>query len=467
MRISLQKSVALALALALAAPTVGCAAPTDAEPSEVSLGQTQQAIAAGSVISGAKAAVEIVSMIKSYQEYGQAQISTGQILEAVNAVQADITALKDAVAELQTAVTTSHKDVLNVVALSKTNEMSALWDGYRVASASTDPAVLARFLDAVATNQALQGTLRWSDLATVNDVLVGKNGSSSLLNLMAQTLADDVNGGRRTIDEDALGRFAAEKRLLQEEAFLLLREAAAKDPSVDLAAQTAAHQARMAEQEAAFFKATELFNKLILDKVGADREAKVTACHYADSYGPFDIKMWPDSGWYAYSDYGPNAWTWAPITSGDYGNVKGRVACENDRNDHANHVSRQAKREMRRKLMDAQIVFKTWSDKSAAQPRIQIAIARFGQVSANVTYGLWFDPTSNDITSDVHFLCGNRAACDLKLDPVALGRTDYDRTGQSPSFTLEYTCSGGARKTVSLPSGADNQVVTLSCAKGG
>lgn len=117
--------------------------------------------------------------------------------------------------------------------------------------------------------------------------------------------------------------------------------------------------------------------------------------------------------------------------------------------------------------MDAQIVFKTWSDKSAAQPRIQIAIARFGQVSANVTYGLWFDPTSNDITSDVHFLCGNRAACDLKLDPVALGRTDYDRTGQSPSFTLEYTCSGGARKTVSLPSGADNQVVTLSCAKGG
>lgn len=439
-------STAFALALVSLVPVVGCALEGEGDDGvELGSHSHSQAIGVGDAVSGLRAAGEVLSMLRAYQKYGELEVSTEMIFDKLAKVQTDVTALKDAVSDLQTAVAASHKDILNLPALSKTNEIYALMEGYRTAAASSDSAAKAKFLDALAKNQASQGTLKWADLVTLNDVIVGKNGSSSLLTLMMQAAAAK---GTAEVDSDPVGRFITEKKLVQEEAFFLLTEASAKDPSVNLAQQKAAHEARMVEQDTAFIQATTAYTKLVLDAVVDARIANVQECWYDDGWF-LGAKVWPDSGLHSFSDYDAawktdptNPWFGKGVHGPDF-TIGGRQACIDFRNGHVGRQVAKARTLQTEKLWAGQGTFTKFR---LEQRGIAVESARYGVTA---------------VTGSVGFACEAKTSCVFKVDTDVLG--DFEQ-GVQKGFVVRYTCgTGTAVKEQSLAKEAHGSTVTLSC----
>ena len=348
------KSAAAILALALAAPlAIGCAAPTAGEGTQI--GTQREALEVGSVFGGAQAAVRVVGMLKSYQKYGQAEVSTGEILSEVQAARADIKALTGAVAEIQTAVKTTDKDVLTQPTVDKMNAITALFDGYRNAAANSDPNELPKFLANLVEGKTGIGILQWADLETLDDVILGQKGLSSLLTVVGEL---EAGKGPAAIGDDGIGRFMAEKRLVQEQAFFLLSEAHKNNAAIDIADQKAAHQARMAQQDIAFVAATNKYNQAIVKQTAAARTAQVTACTYDDTL-LFGIEMYPNDGAFQFDDA-----AWSPADPGvrahDY-EMLGKTNCNNIRNTHVANVVSEATADVTTKLATAETVYRDWS----------------------------------------------------------------------------------------------------------
>jgi hypothetical protein len=354
------KSVVAVLALALAAPfAAGCAAQTGSEGEQV--GTQSQALEPGSVFAGAQAALRVAGMLKSYQKYGQAEISTGEILAEVKAARADITALTASVSEIHTAVMTADKDVLTLPTTQKMNAINALFDGYRNAAASSDPADLPKFLDALVKGETGIGDLQWADLMTLDDVMLGKNGLSSLLTVVEEL---EAKKGPAAIGDDTIGRFMAEKRLVQEQAFFLLSEAHKKNPAIDLAQQKADHQARMAAQDVAFVAATNKYNQAMAAQTAAARTAQVTACTYDDTV-ILGIELYPNDGAFVFDDA-----AWSPegtaVRAHDF-EMLGKTNCNNIRNAHVAKMVGEADAALTVKLATAEQVYKEWSKVMGAE----------------------------------------------------------------------------------------------------
>jgi hypothetical protein len=354
------KSVVAVLALALAAPlAVGCAAPTAGSAEQV--GTQQQALEPGSVFAGAQAALRVAGMLKSYQKYGQAEISTGEILAEVKATRADIEALTVSVAELQSGILAANTDFLAKDVKRKTNDINALLDAYRNAAASDDPKVLTDLLaQLAATGTTGFGDLQWADLENLDDVIRG-NGVSSLLALVAQA---EAKKGPAAIGDDAIGRFMAEKRLLQEQAFFLLGEAHKSNPAVDLVQQKAKHEARMAAQDIAFVTVTNKYNATMSTQTAAARTAQVTACTY---YGEsiLGIELTPNDGPFVFDDA-----AWSPegtaVRAHDF-EVSGKTNCNTIRNAHVAKMVGEADAVVVAKLTASQQVYKEWAKVMSAQ----------------------------------------------------------------------------------------------------
>ncbi len=354
------KSAVAILALALAAPlAVGCAAPTGSEGEHV--GTQREALEPGAVFGGAQAAVRVVGMLKSYQKYGQAEVSTGEILAEVKAVRADLNALTASIGTVQTAIMTTNKDVLTEPMVNKMNAINALFEGYCNAAASTNPEDLPKFLDGVVKGQTGIGQLEWADLTTLDALIVGKQGLSSLLTIVGEL---EAKKGPAAIGDDAIGRFMAEKRLVQEQAFFVLGEAHKNNPAIDLAQQKAYHQARMAEQDIAFVAATSKYNQAMAAQTAAARTAQVTACTYYDTYF-FGIEMYPNDGAFQFDDA-----AWSPegtaVRAHDF-EVLGKTNCNNIRNAHVAKMVSAADAVVTEKLAASQQVYKDWSKVMSTQ----------------------------------------------------------------------------------------------------
>lgn len=353
---SFAKPIVAVLALAFAAPlAIGCAAPTGDDASAVTVGTQKQALEPGSVFGGAQAAIKIVGMLKSYQKYGQADVSTGEILAAIKAQQADLDALTASVSELHTAVIATDKDVLTVPTNEKLNSINELFDAYRTSAASSDPQVLKKFLDALATGGTGIGDLQWADLVSLDDVIVGKKGLTSLLGVVAEL---EAKKGPSAIGDDAVGRFMAEKRLVQEKAFFLLSEAHKNNPSVDLAQQKANHEARMAAQDIAFVAATNKYNQAMITQTAAARTAQISACTYDDTLF-FGLELYPNDGNFNFDDA-----AWSPegtaVQAHDF-EMAGKTNCNNIRNAHVAKMVDIAEADVKAKLGSSEQVYKDWS----------------------------------------------------------------------------------------------------------
>ena len=363
------KPIVAILALALAAPlAAGCASPTGDDGAPI--GTQRQAVEAkagdampgvGSVFAGAQAAMRVVGMIKSYQKYGQAEVSTGEILAELKAARADIAALTATVSDIQTEVKITDKDVLTEPTTTKLNAITALFDSYSQAAASSNPKDLSDFLDNLRLEQTGIGDLKWSYLLDLDGVIQGKGGLSSLLSVVAEI---EAKKGPASIGDDGIGRFMAEKRLAQEKAFFLLSEAHKTNPAIDLAQQRADHQARMAEQDIAFVTATNKYNAAMAAQTAAARTAQVTACTYGDNTF-LGIEMYPNDGVFYFDDA-----AWSPegtaVRAHDY-EMSGKTNCNNTRNTHVANMVGEANAALTVKLGEAEKVYKDWAKVMSTQ----------------------------------------------------------------------------------------------------
>lgn len=241
------------------------------------------AVGLGSITSGVQGAMLVVQMFNSTTKYGRVSVSPAEILSKVTELKADLDALTVATSQLQDAVRATHLAVLNVPALDKVNSIRSLWEGYTTVLAKKNDADTQAYLAKIAKRRSTSGELDWANLDSLNDLIVGKNGSGSLLSLTAQ---DEATKGMAASADDRLGRYYVNLRLLQEEALFLLSEVDKKNPAIDLAVKRAQHVARMDEQAVAFNAATNEYNALVLTeatKATKATNAQVTACTCNDS----------------------------------------------------------------------------------------------------------------------------------------------------------------------------------------
>jgi hypothetical protein len=325
--ISFPKSVVALLAIALAAPAAaGCAAET--QPQDVErLGTAKEAI---TPVDGAKAALQVFSMISNMKFQTDMKDGTAEILQKLDDVEADLDALKAALSETQSLVTQADKDVLNVQAMKITDNIVRLFQGYRNVAKSSDPNAIPTYLDQVRFNTTGLGTLDWTDLDFLNDLLVGKKGSSSLIALVGQV---DAKRGTAGIQDNALGQWMAEKFLVQQEAFLLLSLANEKNPAIVFADEVVAQQSRIADQQKAFLEATEAYNQALLTPLSQARVGQVTSCEYND-LTLVGIPVMPDSGYYRFKDNACSDWSCKYIYD-----IRGPGGCNDARNALVNQLT--------------------------------------------------------------------------------------------------------------------------------
>jgi hypothetical protein len=272
------KPLVAALLITVAASSVGCSAggPTDA----ASIGTQAQAASAapptdwgktaGAAGAGVNAAMNIGSMISNYAKYGKAILTTGEVLNEVERTQAQVDALGTALTTIDSKVFRLEMDQTNLVAVdieNNANRLVSSWGRIQKSGTTAETAFLA-----TVPQGAIEGSLRWSDLTTLNDVMVGRDGTTGLIQMNGFMQGKSANPA----ESDALGMWMANKMLVQQKAFLLLAAASANDPSVDLAAEAKAQQARMDQQELSFLAATRSMNKSLPDATRQVLESKQT-----------------------------------------------------------------------------------------------------------------------------------------------------------------------------------------------
>jgi hypothetical protein len=335
------------LAVALAAPIVGgCAVPTGDADGNVGTQSQAEGISPGDIASGASAALQMVQMFKSYQKYGEPVVTTGEILDKVNQTQADVAALTAAVGGIKDSITTTDKNVVLGPVVDKTTTMSAVFKGYVNISTTGTPEQTQAWLDKVGGPDAVGVEERWAELEIVNNRLLGKDGLSSGLSLIVDT---EVAKGEAAVDSDAIGRFMATIRLAEEQDFFVLSKASAKNPAINLADQLTAHQARMAEQDTAFFAAMAKYNTGMLDNAVSARTAKISACGYAGGMFLGIETERNENAWFAYNDSGTAA--------GAYGQQN----CDTARTTALATATADVRMTLSDKLWNAEQVLKGWN----------------------------------------------------------------------------------------------------------
>jgi hypothetical protein len=280
----LAKPVAAALALSFAASNLGCATP-DAMPgggsSESNVSQTKQPFV-GIVFGIFNAGFQVAGMLQNYRDRGTLMTGNGEVIDAVKNVQGDLTKLKTQASSIEAAVIQSNITAENLRAIQTSNAIERLWAGYLVADAK-GPEVRKAYLQKIATDSALQGSLQWSDLDTLNDLVEGANGSSSLLSLIEES---EERKGEAGIANGTLNTWYAQKVLVLEEGYALLAAASENAPGIDLAQEAKNQTARRQKQDAAFMAATRKYNVAIINQVRSARSSQVTMCSETDVSKP-------------------------------------------------------------------------------------------------------------------------------------------------------------------------------------
>ena len=280
----LARPVAAALALSFAASNLGCAtpdAPSPAGSSGTNVSQTKQPFV-GVVFGMLNAGFQLAGMLQNYRDRGTLMTSNGEVIDAVKKMQGDLSKLKTQAGSIEAAVIQSNITAENLRAIETSNAIEQLWAGYLVADAK-GPEARKAYLQKIATDSALQGSLQWSDLDTLNDLVEGGNGSSSLLSLIEES---QEKKGEAGIGIGTLDSWYAQKVLVLEEGYALLAAASENAPGIDLAQEAKNQAARRQKQDAAFLAATRKYNVAIVNQVRSARSSQVTMCSETDVSKP-------------------------------------------------------------------------------------------------------------------------------------------------------------------------------------
>ncbi len=441
----LNNSLIVGLALAVALPATGCVddAATEDGVVEEDLGE----VGPGDVVGAATSAMQIVKMFNNYQKYGEVEVSTGEILDQVKQVQAQLDVLKAAMSQLNDAVTATHKDVLGVGAVQTLNSIDSLWQAFRTVKATNDDAKVQAFLASISSNTASAGSLRWSDLATLSDILAGANILDSLLDLVAQ---DSAARGLAASVDDTLGSFAIHARLVQEQGFFLLALADANNPSIDIEQRKVEHVAHIEAQTNALRGATATFNARVAATGAATRTSEIGDCTCVDDGRPFICQAVPPfvtPPFYRVDD---------PEGGGTGG--RGLEACQAARTVYVEQVSKDFQASLATKLWTNANGFQLWMDERAT------SIVGIRVLGASYSDGI----VANTVTGPLAFPCDGLTSCAYTIRKTVLGNPNSDAQGFFASYRCDDMDRGNPRafegaKTIRIPAEADGQTVTLSC----
>jgi hypothetical protein len=411
------------------------------------------AVGLGSITSGVQGAMLVVQMFNSTTKYGRVSVSPAEILAKVTELKADLDALTVATSQIQDAVRATHLAVLNVPALDKVNSIRSLWEGYTTVLAKKNDADTQAYLAEIAKRRSTSGQLDWADLDSLNDLIVGKNGSGNLLSLTAQ---DEATKGMAASADDRLGRYYVNLRLLQEEALFLLSEVDKKNPAIDLDVKRAQHLARMDEQAVAFNAATNEYNALVLTEATKATNAQVTACKCNDSR-----TLLCESASVVNGVIGPDTANLSfifddPDGGGAGGAGTGLAACNAYRDEY-----------LARKVADAKAaMIKTrWKDSVAFQKWVEM-LGKNEDVIRVLSSGYGTAVQGSDAPF-AGFACSGRKDCTFKVDKKAFG---YAVEGIAGPFNMSYRCddsiwSDPGGKFVTIDAEADGKTATISCPK--
>lgn len=455
MRLSkLTTLVTLSLSLALGAPLAGCAAgPDDAAPEGTTASVSQRVEGGGMDLElgiGTPLEVfDIIKMFQSYESYGQVEIGNGELLQKIEQNQQALEQLQVQMDALQTAVVDAHRDVLNVSALDKTNAIRALFTQYRTVAATKDSAAIETFFKDLREGRASGGTLRWADLASIHDILVGQNGSASLLSLTARVQSARGIAGSK---DDLLGSYFVNMQLVQEQGFFLLAAADARNPATNIPAMKEAQKTRVDQQTQSFVDANNEYRGGVIEVETKGRAAQVAACVCTDQRTGLCAtggKLLPDTRW-DFADNGPfpNMGGGGSLESG----------CETARADYISEQKMSMQADLNKTLSDNAKSFYAWTSlRAQTSDVIQVM---------NAWYGVQNGPTVN-AQPLVSAAADGRTTSEFTIDATKLGDP---APGQVKQFTVNYRCDGGGwmapdPKTVTVPAEANGKTVTLSCPK--
>lgn len=414
------------LAVAIAAPIVGgCAVPTGEADGTTGTQAQAEAISPGSVASGAAAALQMVQMFKSYQQYGEPVVSTGEILQKVEQTQADVEALSAAVVGVKNSITTTDSNVVLAPVVDKTTSMLATFQGYANISKTGTEAEVNAWLANLGGPNASGVEARWAELEIVNNRLLGAPGVSSGLGLVADA---EMTKGEAGISGDTIGRFMANVRLAEEQYFFVMSKASANNKAINLADQLAAHEARMAAQDAAFFAAMAKYNTGIVDSAIKARTAQFGACGYAGGTFLGIETQQNQNAWFAYNDGG--------TAYGAYGQQN----CDIVRTAAVDKASYDVRKSMNDKLWAAEQVMKGWNPRG-----VNITWGQFASVSE-----------ANRAESTVGLAVQGATEASFKADGKTFGIT-------TPGSMLQvyYNCGTGTDTVYAYARMGEN--LSLSC----
>ena len=435
--LSLAKPLVATLTIAIAASTMGCGLPSEADPESV--GTQQQAIAPAAVIGGVGAAIQIVNMLINFRDSGSPITSPAAVLDELTRLDGDIQALG---AEVGSALLQMNEDIVNLPIMTVGDNVVYLMRGYR--NLANDPAGQETFLADLAAGKNSLGKLTWADLDTMHRDMVGASGESSLIALVAQR---EQEKGLAGIGDDGLGKFFAEKRLIQEQAFLLLSEASRNDRSIDLTEKTTEQASRRVLQTAAFSSATRTYNTNVVKPTRDARTASVGTCDYQGL--TVFVHLTPNDGPYRLEDTAcatqPSWISSATKCGGAYDPARFNLDdCNRVRDAYMSNVGDQAAAPWNEKAFRAQTLYGTLSllgqYASDAGERVTVSLQKDQPARL-----LWSSSTNGNAELLVYSARGWPATMGLTLPTTPGSRVP----------NVQVTLGDGVRETeIRLPSGA-------------
>lgn len=451
MRLSnLTKPVALALALVLAAPAVGCAVPTgDAGDATEKVGDTSQAldVGPGQVLSGIQGAMHIYSMITTYQKYGEVSISNGEILDKVNEVSADVKILNDKVDSLQNSMNEVNANISQVQAVEKMGNIDQLMNGWVAANANeaTRPGSLKTFYANVRA-----GIPDGYGVTSLADLDALATYASTAIEYRGQFFGDQPMG--TPFDQaNSLGVYAASVRLRIAEGFYILTLAKQDEGALEFfpnGAAVVAQDKRLAQFDEAFLTANNAMNLQIVAKPRTLRGQLVGGC-LADTDSVFFL----DSANLAFP-YKKAITTSVVVAGGWYGTSNDSkqllAECGVAQSEYVAKQTAIYGAEQMAKLLTSETAFAALSSApDTAAPTIRVTNATFGKNGA----------TDFDVTPFLRVACDMRGTCEYKVESATLGNIS---PSVAKAFAVSYTC-GSVAKTASIAAEASGKSVTLSC----
>lgn len=283
------KSLVAVFALALAASNVGCVVQgQDAEAPVENVAAQGQAIEFGDVMAGIDGAVQLGTMLSDIAEYGT-PVTEGMIYGELLKTQKDIAALRQAVDGIQQELGAQDQQMLALAALGSVSNTSSVFDGYW--QLKDKPDQQQQLLAGIrASGQSGFGDITWATLDQLDALVVGNGEVQSAL----QILSDHTTRSFDTMKQDKIGRFMADRRLIQEKAFFVMSRAYADSPDV-VKAQRAKLDDRLAKQDAAFIAATRAYNDATYAQEKQNALAKLQSDLLGKAPGQFDLEAMMDA----------------------------------------------------------------------------------------------------------------------------------------------------------------------------